>query len=363
MCSLSYRTIALAAVLVSLAACSGPSGSLNDRLSAKAARPAGDTIEIPAPLGLPPVPIPPDNSPTAETVALGKKLYFSTALSADGSLSCATCHDPKIGFADGRRVSTGIHRRQGTRNAPSVLNAAYNKLQFWDGRADSLEAQVSGPMLNSLEMGHTLEGVEEGCANDAELRLLFEQAFGPGPPTIGKIMKAIASFERTLISGNSPVDRFLFAGQKDALSPGAQRGLTVFRDRAKGNCAACHTIQEKYALFTDHLFHNLGVGLSPEGEITDMGRYIQTHRNGEQGAFRTPSLRNVALTAPYMHDGSLKTLKDVVDFYVGGGSSNPYLDSRIKPLTHLTRQERSDLVVFLESLTGDLPNTGEVNTQ
>jgi cytochrome c peroxidase len=320
-----------------------------------AARPTGKPVSIVAPLGLPPVPIPAGNPPTAETIGLGKKLYFSPVLSVDGSLSCATCHNPESGFADGRPISTGVHGKRGTRNSPSVLNAAYNRFQFWDGRADSLEAQVSGPMLNSLEMGHTLEGVEQGCAQDAELPAMFEQAFGPGPPTMDKIMKAIASYERTLVSGNSSADRFLFAGEKDALSDSARRGLEVFRSPEKGNCAVCHTIEEKYALFTDHKFHNLGVGLDPEGELIDMGRYTQTNREGDQGAFRTPGLRNVALTAPYMHDGSLKTLKEVVDFYVGGGSSNPYRDSQIKPLTHLTKQERAALVDFLESLTGEMP--------
>jgi cytochrome c peroxidase len=231
----------------------------------------------------------------------------------------------------------------------------YNRLQFWDGRAESLEAQVSGPMLNSVEMGHTLEGVLQGCSNDPELPKMFERAFGPGPPTMDKIMKAIASFERTLVSGNSAFDRFFYGGEEHALTVQAQRGLEVFRNPRKGNCVVCHTIEDKYALFTDHKFHNLGVGLDPEGNIKDAGRYTQTRRPGDQGAFRTPSLRNVAQTAPYMHDGSLKTLKEVVDFYVGGGSSNEFLDPEIKPLTHLTRQEREDLVAFLESLTGEEP--------
>jgi cytochrome c peroxidase len=304
---------------------------------------------------LPELPIPADNPPTAMTIALGKKLYFSPILSVDKTLSCASCHDPRLGFADGRSVSVGVHGRSGKRNAPTVLNAAYNKLQFWDGRAANLEAQVSGPMLNSIEMGHSLEGVERNCAEDAEIRRMFEAAFGPGPPTMVGVMKAIASFERTLLSGNSPADRFLFGGDKGALSASAQRGLEVFRNPRKGNCTLCHTMQSRFALFTDNAFHNLGAGLDPRGEIPDLGRYLQTHREGDQGAFRTPSLRNVALTAPYMHDGSLKTLKEVVDFYVGGGSSNPFLDRQINPLTHLTGQERNDLTAFLEALTGELP--------
>ena len=329
--------------------------SNSNHLPREAARPIGQPVHIASALGLPPVPVPSGNPPTAETIALGERLYFSPLLSVDGTLSCATCHNPDLGFADGRPVSIGVHGKKGSRNAPTVLNAAFNKLQFWDGRAESLESQVSGPMLNSLEMGHTLEGIEQSCSEDPELPKMFEQAFGPGRPTMEKIMKAIASFERTLISGNSPVDQFLYGGEKEVLSASARRGLEVFRNPKKGNCAVCHTMQDEYALFTDDKFHNLGAGLDPEGNIPDLGRYSQTHRDGDQGAFRTPSLRNVARTAPYMHDGSLKTLKEVVDFYVGGGSSNEFLDSQIKPLTHLSRQEREDLVAFLESLTGDPP--------
>jgi cytochrome c peroxidase len=316
-------------------------------VACRPAKPTGTVVSIPSPLGLPPLVIPASNPPTADTIALGKKLYFSTLLSVDRSLSCANCHDPKTGFADIRPVSIGIHGSQGKRNAPTILNAAFNSAQFWDGRADSLEAQVSGPMLNSIEMGHTLEGVERAVSNDAELRPLFEKAFGPGPPTMDKITKAIASYERTLLSGNSPFDRFTYGGDVSALSEAARRGIRVFTAREKGNCVVCHTIDERYALFTDGKFHNLGVGLNPEGELTDQG-----HGNG---TFKTPSLRNVAKTAPYMHDGSLKSLKEVVDFYVGGGSSNPFLDKEIKPLTHLTGQERADLVAFLESLTGEIP--------
>ena len=337
----------------------GDSNELPRESAADSARPIGRPIAIASPLGLPPVPIPSDNPPTAETIALGEKLYFSPLLSVDGTLSCANCHNPELRFADGQRVSTGVDGKKGSRNAPTILNAAYNRLQFWDGRAEDLEAQVSGPMLNSLEMGHTLEGVEQSCSGDPELQKMFEHAFGPGRPTMDKIMKAIAAFERTLISGNSPFDRFQYGGQKAALSASAHRGLAVFRSPEKGNCTACHTIEDNYALFTDHKFHNLGAGLDPEGNIADLGRYTHTKRDGDQGAFRTPSLRNVAKTAPYMHDGSLKTLKEVVDFYVGGGSSNEFLDSQIKPLTHLTRQEREDLVAFLESLTGEMPPVRE----
>jgi cytochrome c peroxidase len=217
-------------------------------------------------------------------------------------------------------------------------------------------------MMNPIEMAHSLEGVERQCAQDPELRRMFISAYGPtedprqSPVTMDRITNAIASYERTLLRGNSPFDRFLYGNDKRALSAAAQRGLQWFRDPAKGNCAACHLVEERYALLADSKFHNLGVGMNSEGELTDLGRYLITKREGDQGAFRTPSLRNIAETAPYMHDGSLKTLKEVVDFYVGGGNSNPWLDPQIKPLTHLTGQERADLVTFLESLTGVPPS-------
>ena len=321
-------------------------------------RPIGKPVRIAAPLGLPPVPVPENNPLTAETIALGEKLYFSPLLSVDRTLSCASCHDPKLGFADGKPVSTGVGKKQGKRNAPTVLNAAYNGSQFWDGRAATLEAQASGPMLNMVEMAHTLEGVVERCQDDPQLRAMVTKAFGPGPVTIDQVTKAIASYERTLLSGNSAFDRFFYASDAKALTASARRGLEVFRDPKKGNCSTCHTLESTYALFSDQKFHNLGVGMNAKGELTDLGRYIQTMQEEDQGTFRTPSLRNVALTAPYMHDGSLKTLKEVVDFYVAGGNSNDHLDKDIKKL-ELTKQEREDLVAFLQSLTGEMPVTPE----
>jgi cytochrome c peroxidase len=165
---------------------------------------------------------------------------------------------------------------------------------------------------------------------------------------------AMASFERTLISGNSPFDRYQFGGDKTAMSAAAIRGLAIFTDKQRGNCATCHTIEKDYALFTDGKYHNLGAGMNAEGKLTDLGRYNQTKADADRGAFRTPMLRNVAKTAPYMHDGSKKTLKEVVDFYVGGGSSNPQLDKEIKELK-LSGQERADLVAFLEALTCEPP--------
>jgi cytochrome c peroxidase len=251
-----------------------------------------------------------------------------------------------------------VDGKVGTRNAPTVLNAAYFTTEFWDGRAPSLEEQALGPMANPVEMGQAHGISVQKIDADPVYRREFELAFGPGPVTLTKMIMALASFERTLLSGDSPFDRYEYGGEKNAMSPAAIRGLSVFRDKNKGNCATCHTIGEKYALFSDNKFHNLGVGLDAEGNIVDQGRYIATRVVGDRGSFRTPTLRDVTLTAPYMHDGSEKTLKDVVDFYVGGGSSNPSLDKEIKPL-NLTGQERSDLVAFLESLTGNTPpNSG-----
>ena len=340
------RVLPIYAGLILLSSCGGPA-------PVGKAVPIGQTMPIVAPLGLPPVPIPTDNPPTAETVALGAELYFSRLLSVDDSVSCATCHDPKKGFTDNAPVSTGVGGKQGKRNSPTVLNAAYSTTQFWDGRAASLEGQASGPMTNPIEMGHTMEGVEKRLNDNADMKKLFDLAFGKGPVTMDKITKAIASFERNLVSGNSPFDRFMYGGQTDALSTEAKRGLEVFRNPHKGNCVACHKIEDKFALFTDNKFHNLGAGLNAQGEVTDIGRYNETKKEGDQGAFRTPSLRNVARTAPYMHDGSLKTLKEVVDFYVGGGNANPYRDKEMKSLDFLTKQERADLVSFMESLNGE----------
>ena len=326
-----------------------------------AAVPRGTPVQLQAPLGLPPVTIPATNPPTAESIALGRRLYYDPILSVDNTVACATCHHPDFGFTDGKQFSEGVGGQKGGRNAPTVFNAAYYITQFWDGRAPSLEKQAEGPVQNPVEMAHTLEGVEKKLMADTSYVSAFEKAFGPGPISYDMVGKSIASFERTVISGNSPFDRYYYGGEKSALSKAAQRGLEVFRDPKKGNCAVCHTIGEKHALFTDNKFHNIGVGvvLGPgaEPKLTDQGRYEVIKNEADRGAFKTPSLRNIALTAPYMHDGSLKTLKDVVDLYVGGGNSNPHLDKEIHELDFLSGRERADLVAFLESLTGEIPPT------
>ena len=331
------RYLLLAAVL--LAGCSSP------------AHVAGTVVEIEAPLGLPPVPIPPDNPPTQESIALGKKLFFDAILSADDTVSCASCHDPKLAFTDGMPTAKGIKAQFGKRNTPTVLNAAYYPLLFLDGRAPSLEEQAGGPIANPLEMGQTHDVTVSKIAKIPQYKIAFEKVFGPGAVTIQKISMALASYERTVLSGDSPFDRYLYKNDQSAMNAAAIRGLKIFTDKKRGNCSTCHTIGETYSLFSDGKFHNIGAGMNANGEMTDLGRYEQTHIDADKGAFRTPGLRNVGLTAPYMHDGSVKTLKDVVDFYAGGGTSNPQLDPEIHELK-LSGQDRADLVAFLESLTG-----------
>ncbi len=349
----------ISGVFLFVASC-GTTGTKTAETAAAPARPIGAPIQIVAPLGLPAVPVPESNPPTAETVALGRKLFFETKLSADSTVSCASCHAPAAGFADPRRFSIGVGGKTGNRQAPAALNAVYNPAQFWDGRAATLEDQAAGPIANPVEMSLAHTDCSTRIDSDPVYKVLFEKAFGPGPVNMDKITKAIASFERTLVSGNSPFDKYQFGGDKKAMSPAAIRGLAIFKDAKRGNCAVCHTIDEKSALFTDGKFHNLGVGLDSKGELTDLGRFNETKVETDKGAFRTPTLRSIAKTAPYMHDGSQRTLSDVVDFYVGAGSSNPYRDKEIKELK-LSGQERADLVAFLEALTGEAPpNSGPI---
>jgi cytochrome c peroxidase len=316
--------------------------------------PVGTPVQIKAPQGLPPVPIPPDNPPTTESIALGRRLYYDPVLSIDNTVSCATCHDPRFGFADPKPFSEGVGKKTGTRNSPPVVNSAYFQVQFWDGRAPSLEAQAEGPVQNPVEMAHTLSGVEQKLNADPSYREEFAKAWGPGPITYAMVEKSIASFERSVISGNSPFDRWKYGHDEKAMNASAKRGFVVFTSTKKGNCAACHSVGEKYALFTDNKFHNVGMGVDM-GKITDPGRYAVTHNEADMATFKTPSLRNIALTAPYMSDGSLKDLKQVIDFYIGAGNSNPNLDKEIHVLDFLTGQERSDLLAFLNSLSGEMP--------
>ena len=342
--ALTLHNVLLAGLLV---LCVGCRTSGNDR-------PIGAVVDIKAPLGLPPVPIPPDNPPTAETIALGRKLFYDMRLSKDNTVACASCHNPNLAFTDGRQFARGVGGMIGVRNAPTLLDAAYSPLQFWDGRAKSLEEQSAAPMEDPVEMNQKHEVSVSKINKDPTYQAEFAQAFGPGSVTLKKIQKSLASFERTLLSGDSPFDQYQYGGNKQALSPAAIRGLAIFQDPQRGNCVVCHTINKNYALFTDGKFHNTGAGINGAGDFTDLGRFKPTQRETDKGEFKTPTLRNVALSGPYMHDGSLKTLHDVVDFYAGGGNSNPYLDKDIKPL-HLSAQDREDLVQFLNALTGEMP--------
>jgi cytochrome c peroxidase len=319
-------------------------------------RPIGKPVEIKAPLGLPPVPIPPDNPPTEETIALGRRLYYDPTLSLDGTISCASCHSPQFAFSDKRPVSEGVGGQTGTRHAPTVINSAYFTTQFWDGRAASLEEQAKGPMTNPVEMGLSLEGAEQRLRANPKYPELFKQAWGSDQITIEMVVKSIASFERTVIAGDSPFDRFFYGHDSTAMTPEAQRGLRIFMSPKKGNCEVCHSIGKDYALFTDNKFHNLGVGADTKGQLSDVGRYAITKANSDMGSFKTPSLRNLANRGRYMHDGSFPTVKDALAHYIGGGNWNAHLDKEIHSLDSLTFEERDDLLAFLDALNGRLPD-------
>jgi len=295
------------------------------------------------PLGLVPVVWPADNPYTPDKAELGRLLYFDPRLSADGTVSCATCHNPQFAFTDGAPVSTGIRGQKGTRSAPTVINRAYSLAQFWDGRVATLEEQAKGPMANPIEMGSTHQAIVGNLKNIQGYRVLFAKAFGDEDFTIDHIAKAITTFERTIMSGNSPYDRYQ-AGRKNAMTPAQIHGMSVFFDKAK--CDACH----EGVNFTSNMYANLGVGIDKTDP--DVGRYAVTHDPKDWGVFKTPTLREIAHTAPYMHDGSLKTLEDVVEYYDKGGTPNKNLDQKIKAL-HLTAQDKKDLVAFLNALSGE----------
>ena len=329
--------------------------SAKTQSSPSAIMPVGKPVEIKAPLGLPPVPIPPDNPPTEETIALGRRLFYDPQLSIDATISCASCHAPQFAFSDNHPVSDGVGGKLGTRHSLTVINSAYSSLQFWDGRAPSLEEQAKGPIANPVEMAHSLEGVVKRLRADPKYPGLFKMAWGTDQITIGMVVKSLASFERTVIAGDSPFDRFYYGHDSKALPSAAQRGLIVFISPKKGNCAVCHTIGKDSALFTDNKFHNLGVGADTRGNLNDLGRYNETKNDADMGAFKTPTLRNLANRGPYMHDGTFPTMKDTLAHYIGGGNWNPHLDKEIHSLDVLTLDEREDLLEFLDSLNGTLP--------
>jgi len=293
----------------------------------------------------------PENNPwTREKAELGRHLYFDKRLSKDGTIACATCHDPAKGWTDQAPVSTGINGQKGGRSAPTVINRVFSTLQFWDGREPNLEGQAVGPIHNPIEMGETHDGVVAKLGKIAGYKPLFQAAFGDETVTIERVGQAIASFERTVVAYDSPWDRSKRDPKKWPLSAAAARGEKVFLDQNKGRCGLCHSGQS----FTDEDFHNIGVGMDDHATADQhLGRGAITKNAKDNGAYKTPTLRNITETGPYMHDGSVKTLEEVVDFYVKGGAENPKypLDEKMKKLT-LTDQEKSDLVEFMKALTG-----------
>lgn len=263
------------------------------------------------------MPVPEDNPLTAEKIELGRRLFFDRRLSRDGSVACASCHDPERAYSDGRAVAVGVFGRRGRRNAPALINRGYGRLFFWDGRAASLEEQTLLPIQDPNEMDLSL------AEASARVNLAPEE-----------ISRSLASFVRSILSGNSRFDRFV-NGDRNALSAEEQSGLQLFRDKA--NCTACHVGPN----FTDEKLHNTGIAWR-DGRFADSG--------AGHGDFKTPTLREIARTAPYMHDGSLAGLNDVIEYYDRGGNANPQLDPELHPL-HLSEDEKRSLVQFLRSLS------------
>ena len=339
-------------------------------------------------LGLPALPVPADNPQSVQKIALGDRLFNDIRFSSTGTVSCATCHAPEKGFTDSPlETSKGINDLRGTRNAPTVLNAAFNKTQFWDGRSPSLEDQSQHPFLNPVEMGlASHDPILKIVKSEPQYVAAFEASFGVEPDQIemAHVMKAIAAFERTKIAGNSAWDKWYFAGEKDAISASAERGFNLFL--GNGRCVSCHVIEQDQALFTDHLFHNIGIGMNDiqpriselagaflkakaagadvdiavltDPQVSHLGRFVVDEQLSSMGGFKTPTLRNIALTPPYMHDGSLATLREVVVHYKNGGVTNEgdpvndFLSGGIRPL-NLTDQDIDDLVAFMEALTSE----------
>jgi cytochrome c peroxidase len=328
--------------------------------------------------------IPADNPQTPEKISLGQKLFFDRRLSADGTVSCSTCHDPALAFTDRKPTSVGIKGRVGQRNAPTVLNALYNKTQFWDGRVNTLEEQAALPIVNSVEMGHSsLDAAVAQIAAVEEYQKAFRNVFGR-PPNSPDLLRAIASYERTQLSFDSPFDHFI-AGDKNAIDESAKRGWELFNNQAR--CNKCHALSETTRDVTnliDNDFHNIGVLIVRHNVVplarqaeqliktgdtsaidqaaiqTDMsalGRFLITKKEPDIASFKTPNIRNVLVTGPYFHDGSQETLWDVIDHYnKGAGLQDPYLDQDIQPLA-LTENDIDDLVAFMASLTS--PNYKE----
>jgi cytochrome c peroxidase len=334
--------------------------------------------QVGLPLDLTRAAIPANNPQTPEKISLGQKLFFERQLSADGTVSCSTCHDPKLAFTDRKTTSVGIARRVGQRNAPTVLNAMYNKAQFWDGRANTLEEQAEFPIVNPSEMGcASLDVAVAQIARVNGYQEAFRHVFGH-PPNASDLLRAIASYERTQILFDSPFDHFI-GGDKNAIDDSARHGWELFNTQAR--CNKCHALtdtERDTTLFMDNDFHNIGIGIirhnvvalagqaeklinssdktaidraAIQHDMSVLGRFLITKQKKDTASFKTPGLRNVLVTAPYFHDGSQETLWDVMDHYnKGDGVHNPWLDEDIQPLA-LSENDIDDLVAFLVSLT------------
>lgn len=320
--------------------------------------------------------VPADNPQTPEKIALGEKLFFDPRLSVNGTVACASCHNPDRAFTDGRVTSVGVYGRAGQRNSPTILNSLYNKFQFWDGRAATLEAQAALPIVNPSEMGQSsLDSAVKAIAAIPEYQRLFQSVFGQAP-TSTDLLRAIAAYERTLVAFDSPFDHFI-AGDANAIDASAKRGWVLFNTKA--HCDRCHrALKHDVTYFTDFTFHNIGIGIlrhnvvplaaqaqreiakndlpavdqaAIQSDLSVLGRFLVTRKESNIAAFKTPGLRNALITAPYFHDGSQDTLWDVMDHYnKGDGVTDPWLDEDMQPLA-LTEDEIDDMVAFMASLT------------
>jgi cytochrome c peroxidase len=332
--------------------------------------------------------IPPDNPQAPQKIALGQKLFFDVRLSADGTVSCSTCHDPARAFTDNKPTSVGIKGGVGQRNSPTILNALFNKTQFWDGRASTLEEQAGLPIVNPIEMGHpNLEAAVAKIAAVKEYQQAFRSVFGR-PPDGTDLLRAIASYERTQLAFDSPFDHFI-AGETNAINESAKHGWELFNNQAR--CNKCHALTDTAPDTTnliDNDFHNIGIlavkhkvvplarqaeqliksgdtaaidRAAIESDMSALGRFLVTKQEKDIASFKTPNIRNILLTAPYFHDGSQETLWDVVDHYnKGAGLQNPFLDEDIQPLA-LSESDIDDLVAFMASLTSPIyKEKGEV---
>ena len=342
----SNATLRLILALLVLCALGAGSGSVQASPSGHA--PHGtvtiDGVTVPDVGPLPTVvPIPSSNLNYTAKIELGKQLYFDGRLSKNNAISCAFCHNPGTGFADPRQTSIGVGGGVGGRQSPTVYNTGLNHVQFWDGRARSLEEQAIGPIHNPVEMAETHEHVVAKLGKIKGYQQQFRAVFGTDVNLQG-IAEAIAAYERTVLSTNSAFDKYVLGAQK-AMDEAAVRGLALFKGQAR--CILCHNGPN----FTDNQFHNLGVPqVGPMKE--DLGRFAVSRAEKDRGAFKTPTLRSITETAPYMHDGAFKTLEEVVEFMDQGGGSNPNLSPLVKPL-NLTAEEKSDLVAFLKALAGE----------